>query len=99
LNAANLLVSVSSPGAPSVHVVDLDGADLHDGAVPAARCKADVLRLCRSIDKWRATAGVPASVRGSFLREALGVGDAVDVLRQGRKAHRLRRWLGRTDRT
>jgi 3-deoxy-D-manno-octulosonic acid kinase len=46
-----------SAEAPTVHLIDFDSARLYPGSVPAARRRADIERLARSVRKLRAPVG------------------------------------------
>jgi len=93
LNVTNILVE-SRPRVRAF-VVDLDGARLHDGPVPAREREAEILRLCRSLDKWADTSRASALARAAFLRAALPAGARLDVLRRARRAHGRRAAWGR----
>ena len=67
-----MLVTRLPEGRWRAHVVDLDGARLAAAAVSPRRRVAEVLRLCRSIDKWTPTAATPGASRDAFLREKCG---------------------------
>lgn len=97
LNAANILVGRAG-GRAAVTLLDLDGARLHGGGVPAARRRAEVLRLCRSLDKWTPTALTGAGARAAFVRASLPLGERVRVLRLARRRWRRRHRWGRTGR-
>lgn len=94
LNAANLLVGADG----RVQVIDFDGARLVDGDVPLAERERELLRLCRSIDKWRPTQGTSARARAACLRQVLPPDRRRRLLRAGRARHERRRRLGRTGR-
>jgi 3-deoxy-D-manno-octulosonic acid kinase len=96
LHVGNVLVD---PAAPTrVTLVDFDAARLFAGPVPERRRCADVLRLCRSVDKWDATARSTARARAAFLRACFPAAQALGVLLRARRAHGLRAVLGRTAR-
>ena len=92
LNAANLLVGPDG----RVQVIDFDGARLLDAAVPLPEREAELLRLCRSLDKWAVTAQTPASVRAACLREVLPASRRRGLVRAARRQHAERRRRGRT---
>ena len=95
LNVGNVLVAGDGLRA---WLVDFDGAALFDEPVPPGRRARDVLRFCRSLDKWQESALSGARERGAFLRAALPAGQRRSVLRQARARHELRRMLGRRPR-
>jgi 3-deoxy-D-manno-octulosonic acid kinase len=85
LNVANVLVADEG-----VRLIDFDGATVHPDGVPLPRRRREVLRLCRSLDKWAATAATPAAVRAAFLRAALPLGERRSMLDEGRRQHARR---------
>lgn len=97
LNAANLLL-VGSGEDRRVLVVDLDKARSFPHAVPAGRREREVLRLCRSLDKWEETAATTASARAAFLSEALPPDSARRTLSRARSRSAWRTRLGRRPR-
>ena len=97
LNVGNILVR-GVGAAAQIFVVDLDGARLFDDPVPPSRRSAEILRLCRSLDKWTATSGTRAAARAAFLRAALPPGERLAVLRRARRLHSIRAFLGRRPR-
>lgn len=94
LHVGNVLVRVAA-GATEVSIIDLDGARVFAGGLPAPRREREILRLCRSLDKWTATARTSAAARAAFLRAALPRGRRVAVLRRARRLHAIRAFFGR----
>jgi len=90
LNAANVLVADDG-----VSLLDFDGATLHEGEVPPAQRRREVLRLCRSLDKWAVTINTPAAVRAAFLRAALPRGQRLAAFAAGRRQHARRSAAGK----
>jgi 3-deoxy-D-manno-octulosonic acid kinase len=97
LNVTNILVA--REGGLRAFVVDLDGAILSDGPVPDRERAREILRLCRSLDKWADMSATPAAARAAFLRAALPGERRLGILRRARRAHGRRAALGRRPRT
>lgn len=97
LNASNILVRREG-SAWRAWIVDLDGARIAPGGVPGERRIAEVLRLCRSIDKWTRTASASAAARRRFLFAALPADAAREAFSRARRAQALRRARGRKPR-
>ncbi len=98
LNASNILARRDADGWRA-WVIDLDDARLLPSPVPMRRRIAEILRLCRSVDKWESSATTPALARLGFLRGALPAAAwRRQAWRRARRAHDLRRALGREPR-
>jgi 3-deoxy-D-manno-octulosonic acid kinase len=87
LNLTNVIARRDASGWRA-WIVDLDGARSAP-AGPERRVR-EVLRLCRSVDKWPASARTSAEARAAFLREALPAPLRLPALRRARGATRRR---------